>query len=180
MHVVVAGQGYMGLPLAVRAAEVGHRVLGYDVDHHRVQRITAGHSYVEDVASTRLRAVPDSGASYATIDATAPAGFDIAVITVPTPLRDGVFDLTHVESCLHTVGGHLRPARPFEKTPKVVSGIDAPSLDMIKGFYDGLVRTTAPVSAPEVAEPTMLIENTFRHVNIALVTIWPCSPSLSA
>jgi nucleoside-diphosphate-sugar epimerase len=32
MHVVIAGQGYVGLPLAVRAAEVGHRVIGYDVD----------------------------------------------------------------------------------------------------------------------------------------------------
>ncbi len=44
-----------------------------------------------------------------TADVTALAGFDIAVITVPTPLRDGVPDLTYVESCLHTVGAHLRP-----------------------------------------------------------------------
>lgn len=46
MQIVVAGQGYVGLPLAVRAAEVGHRVVGYDVDPHRVQRLTAGQSYV--------------------------------------------------------------------------------------------------------------------------------------
>ncbi|MFI7174828.1 hypothetical protein [Streptomyces spororaveus] len=42
MHVVIAGQRHVGLPLAVRAAEVGHRVLGHDVDRHRVQQITAG------------------------------------------------------------------------------------------------------------------------------------------
>ncbi|MFI1294170.1 hypothetical protein ACH4VM_38230 [Streptomyces sp. NPDC020792] len=53
MHVVVAGQGYVGLPLAVRAAEVGHRVVGYDVDPYRVQQIAAGQSYVEDVASAQ-------------------------------------------------------------------------------------------------------------------------------
>ncbi|MFF4578393.1 hypothetical protein ACFY15_08335 [Streptomyces sp. NPDC001373] len=99
----------MGLPLAVRTAEVGHRVLGHDVDRHRVQQITAGQSYVEDVASARLPTVLDSGAYSVTADATALAGFDIAVITVPTPLRDGVPDLTYVESCLHTVGAHLRP-----------------------------------------------------------------------
>ncbi|MFF1316220.1 hypothetical protein ACFVZL_36190, partial [Streptomyces sp. NPDC058320] len=32
MQIVVAGQGYVGLPLAVRAVEVGHRVIGYDVN----------------------------------------------------------------------------------------------------------------------------------------------------
>ncbi|MET9695148.1 hypothetical protein ABZY81_43450 [Streptomyces sp. NPDC006514] len=42
MQIVVAGQGYVGLPLAVRAAEVGHRVVGYDVDPHRVQQLDAG------------------------------------------------------------------------------------------------------------------------------------------
>ncbi|MFJ2397406.1 hypothetical protein ACIOTI_32250 [Streptomyces sp. NPDC087843] len=68
MKIVVAGQGYVGLPLAVRAAEVGHRVVGYDVDPHRVQQLTAGQSYVRDVASARLCAVLDSGAYSATAD----------------------------------------------------------------------------------------------------------------
>lgn len=104
MQIVVPGQGYVGLPLAVRAAEVGHRVVGYDVDTHRVQQLTAGQSYVDDVASCRLRAVLDSGAYSATADAAALAGFDLAVITVPTPLRHGVADLTYVESCARTLG----------------------------------------------------------------------------
>lgn len=109
MDVVVAGQGYVGLPLAVRAAEVGHRVVGYDVDQHRIKQLTASESYVEDVASSRLRAVLDSGAYSATDDACALAGFDIAVITVPTPLRDGVPDLSYVESCAWMLGESLRP-----------------------------------------------------------------------
>lgn len=218
MHVVVAGQGYVGLPLAVRAAEVGHRVVGYDVDPHRVRQITAGESYVEDVTSARLRAVLDSGAYSVTAEAAALPRFDIAVITVPTPLRDGVPDLNYVESCAQTLGEHLCPGAtvvlesttypgttdelmtpilekasgliagadfhvgfsperidpgnrswPFERTPKVVSGIDAASLDVVQGFYDSVVETTVPVSGTKVAELTKLIENTFRHVNIALV-----------
>ncbi|WP_415924775.1 hypothetical protein [Streptomyces sp. AK08-01B] len=44
--VVVAGQGYVRLPRAVRAAEVGHGVVGYDVGPHRVQQLAAGQSYV--------------------------------------------------------------------------------------------------------------------------------------
>ncbi|MEU7322685.1 nucleotide sugar dehydrogenase [Streptomyces griseoviridis] len=218
MQIVVAGQGYVGLPLAVRAAEVGHRVVGYDVDAHRVQQLAAGESYVEDVASSRLRAVLDSGVYSASADAAGLAGFDIAVITVPTPLRDGVPDLTYVESCARTLGKHLRPGATvvlesttypgtteellvpilekasglkggvdflagfsperiapgnkqwsFDGTPKVVSGIDARSLDVIKGFYDGIFQTTVPVSGTRVAELAKLIENAFRLVNISMI-----------
>ncbi|MCX4970077.1 nucleotide sugar dehydrogenase [Streptomyces sp. NBC_00654] len=218
MQIVVAGQGYVGLPLAVRAAEVGHRVIGYDVDAHRIQQLAAGHSYVEDVTSARLRAVLDSRDYSATTDASALAGFDIAVITVPTPLRDGVPDLSYIETCARTLGEHLRPGATvvlesttypgcteellvpilekasglwagddflagfsperiapgnkrwsFDGTPKVVSGIDAKSLNVIKGFYDGIFQTTVPVSGPKVAELAKLLENTFRLVNISLM-----------
>src|SRR5207249_6295396 len=54
-------------------------------------------------------------------------------------------------------------------TPKVVSGIDASSLAMVRGFYDELVERTVPVAGTKEAELTKLLENTFRHVNIALV-----------
>ncbi|MGW8490268.1 NAD(P)-binding domain-containing protein [Streptomyces sp. NPDC055886] len=108
MQIVVAGQGYVGLPLAARAAEVGHRVVGHDVDSHRVQQLTLGESYVEDVASGRLRAVLDSAAYRPTANAAALPPYDITVTTVPTPLRDGAPDLTYVESCAQALREHLR------------------------------------------------------------------------
>ncbi|MFE3578094.1 nucleotide sugar dehydrogenase [Streptomyces vinaceus] len=218
MKVVVAGQGYVGLPLAVRAAERGHSVVGYDVDQHRTKQLAAGESFVQDVTSVQLRAVLDSGAYRATADADALAGgYDIAVITVPTPLRHGAPDLSFVESCARTLGEHLRqgatvvlestsypgttrellvpileeasglragdflagfsperitPGSPrfsFAETPKLVSGIDAKSLDAIRGFYDTVFDITVPVSRPEVAEMAKLLENTFRLVNISMI-----------
>ncbi|MFN8017693.1 MAG: hypothetical protein U0P45_06185 [Acidimicrobiales bacterium] len=57
----------------------------------------------------------------------------------------------------------------LETTPKVVSGIDEASLAIVKGFYDDIVVRTVPVRSPKEAELTKLLENTFRHVNIALV-----------
>jgi UDP-N-acetyl-D-glucosamine dehydrogenase len=57
----------------------------------------------------------------------------------------------------------------LENTPKVVAGIDARSLEAVRGFYDLLVDRTVPVSGTREAELTKLLENTFRHVNIALV-----------
>ncbi|HEV2310347.1 MAG TPA: nucleotide sugar dehydrogenase, partial [Acidimicrobiia bacterium] len=57
----------------------------------------------------------------------------------------------------------------FAKTPKVVSGIDEASLARVEAFYGGLVERTVPVGGTREAELTKLLENTFRHVNIALV-----------
>ncbi|MFI0220635.1 hypothetical protein [Streptomyces lydicus] len=79
------------------------------MDTDRIKPLTADDSYVEDVTSSRLRAVLDSGAYSATADAAALAGFDIAVITVPAPLRDGAPDLTYIEACAQTLGEHLGP-----------------------------------------------------------------------
>lgn len=218
MRVVIAGQGYVGLPLAVRAAEAGHHVVGYDVDERRVKRLAVGESYVEDIPDARLRAVLDSGAYRPTIEPRDCAGFDTAVITVPTPLRDGVPDLSFIETSARMLARYLRPgttvvlesttypgttqellgplleegsgltAGPdfrlgysperidpgntvwhLENTPKVVSGIDAASLKAVGGFYASLVETVVPVSGCKEAELTKLLENTFRHVNIALV-----------
>ena len=57
----------------------------------------------------------------------------------------------------------------FVRTPKVVSGLTPESLEAVQAFYDRLVERTVPVSTTRAAELTKLLENTFRHVNIALV-----------
>src|SRR4030095_11999869 len=42
-------------------------------------------------------------------------------------------------------------------------------LERVAAFYGTVVERTVPVSDPKVAELAKLMENTFRHVNIALV-----------
>jgi len=217
-RVVVVGQGYVGLPLAMRAVEAGHRVVGYDADEARASRLAGGDSFVEDVPSDVLEAALRSGRYEVTADPDLCAAFDVAVITVPTPLREGIPDLSYIESATTELGRHVRrgctvvlesttypgtteelvgpaleaashlkpgvdfhlgysPERidpgnrqwTFRTTPKVVSGIDEASLAAVKAFYDTLVDRTVPVSGTREAELTKLLENTFRHVNIALV-----------
>jgi UDP-N-acetyl-D-glucosamine dehydrogenase len=56
-----------------------------------------------------------------------------------------------------------------ENTPKVVSGIDEMSLKAVEAFYSTVVERTVPVTSCKEAELAKLLENTFRHVNIALV-----------
>ena len=54
-------------------------------------------------------------------------------------------------------------------TPKVVGGIDADSQTVAVDLYGSIVDRVVPVSSPEVAEASKLLENIFRSVNIALV-----------
>ncbi|WCO65848.1 nucleotide sugar dehydrogenase [Iamia majanohamensis] len=215
---VVMGQGYVGLPLALRAVEVGYDVVGFEVDPRRVQELARGASYVEDVGDDRLQAALGSGRYHPTGDAARLADFDVAVITVPTPLRERLPDLSFVEAAADELGRAARPGctvvlesttypgtteevvgsriqersglRPgadfhlgysperidpgnptwtFERTPKVVSGVDARSLAAVEDLYGRLVERTVAVSGPKEAEMCKLLENTFRHVNIALV-----------
>src|SRR5579875_527167 len=216
--VAVLGQGYVGLPLALRAVEVGYEVVGYDTDPGRVKLLEAGESYVEDVPAGELETALNSGRFKPAHSPRELAGFDVALITVPTPLKEGVPDLSYIEGAGQELAPHLRPGalvvlesttypgtteellagllesssglRPGEdfhlgyspervdpgnryfslvNTPKVVSGVGEASLRAVKDFYETLVERTVPVPRPREAELAKLIENTFRHVNIALV-----------
>jgi UDP-N-acetyl-D-glucosamine dehydrogenase len=69
--VVVVGLGYVGLPLAMRAAEVGHQVVGYDTDEARVKLLEAGESYIEDVPSGDLMQALEGGRFRASTDSAA-------------------------------------------------------------------------------------------------------------
>lgn len=53
--------------------------------------------------------------------------------------------------------------------PKVVGGIDRPSLDAAVALYGSAIDHIVPVGSLEVAESSKLLENIFRAVNIALV-----------
>ncbi|MCB1038148.1 MAG: hypothetical protein KDA94_01245, partial [Acidimicrobiales bacterium] len=59
--VAVIGQGYVGLPLAVRAAEQGYEVIGYDLDRGRIAALAEGRSFIEDIPDDRLRPILDDG-----------------------------------------------------------------------------------------------------------------------
>jgi UDP-N-acetyl-D-glucosamine dehydrogenase len=80
----VIGLGYVGLPLAVAFASEGCDVIGVDVDPRKVEAITAGRSYIEDVPSEKLAELSDrihSTTRYARL-----AKADAVLICVPTPL----------------------------------------------------------------------------------------------
>jgi UDP-N-acetyl-D-glucosamine dehydrogenase len=217
-RVVVIGQGYVGLPLAMRAVDVGYEVIGVDRDDRRVKQLEGAVSYVEDISSEKLAAALDSGRYQPCHDYSATAEFDVCIIAVPTPLSDGVPDLSHIADAARSVAPYLARDRTvilesttypgtteellgplleagsglsageefflgysperidpgnrhwrLENTPKVVAGVDARSLARVQDFYASLVQRTVAVSSVRTAELTKLLENTYRHVNVALV-----------
>jgi UDP-N-acetyl-D-glucosamine dehydrogenase len=84
MAIGVVGLGYVGLPLVVAFAQAGEQVIAVDIDQRKVEAITLGNSYVEDIPSELLRSVlPNVRASrdYAPL-----ADAEAILICVPTPL----------------------------------------------------------------------------------------------
>ncbi|MEE6308407.1 nucleotide sugar dehydrogenase [Plantactinospora veratri] len=105
---VVVGQGYVGLPLAVAAVESGLDVVGLDLDTDRIKRLGSGESFVEDISDQRLGAALATGRYLPTSDYADARDFDVCVISVPTPLRDGVPDLSYVEQAGAALAPYLR------------------------------------------------------------------------
>jgi UDP-N-acetyl-D-glucosamine dehydrogenase len=96
--VSVIGLGYAGLPLAMAFADAGFRVLGVDVNPHRVEELNRGESPVEDVTTERLRGHVAAGRFRASADYADLAGADTITISVPTPLGPGHLpDLSYIE-----------------------------------------------------------------------------------
>src|SRR5687767_10833307 len=108
-RVVVIGQGYVGLPLAMRAVEVGHEVVGIDLDGSRVERLSSGRSYVEDITDAEVKAALDSGRFRPSTEPASAQDFDVAVVTVQTPLSEGVPDLTYIETAMASLAPWVRP-----------------------------------------------------------------------
>ena len=57
----------------------------------------------------------------------------------------------------------------FKNTPKVISGINNVSTEKIQSFYESIIDKTVLVKGTKEAEMVKLLENTYRHVNIALI-----------
>ena|SRR5437870_7811004 len=59
LKVGIIGCGYVGLPLALRFAEAGHSVLGFDTDPAKIKKLNQGQTYIEHFR------VPRSSSSFA-------------------------------------------------------------------------------------------------------------------
>jgi nucleotide sugar dehydrogenase len=216
-RIAVIGQGYVGLSLACGAAVAGFDVIGFDVDQQRVEQLREGLLCVPGVLASVFQGGMSSGRITFTTEAKRLGDADIIVVCVPTPLRDGVPDLSYVERACKEVAVHLTAGRliilesttypgtteqlvrpllelsgladgegfllaysperidpgnqefGLRNTPRIVGGTSDLATELAGAFYGQVVDKVVPVSSAHAAEMAKLLENTFRHVNIALV-----------
>lgn len=215
--VVVVGQGYVGLPMALRAAEAGHKVTGLDLNEAMVANLNKSVSHIDDVSDADLARGLEQGFT-ATTDAACIADADVVVVCVPTPLSpDGGPDLGAVRGAAKAIGAHVTPGTlcilesttypgtteedfaplvlgdkyelgkdvlvafsperidpgnakyGVQNTPKVVGGMTPEATEKAHDFYASFIDTVVKAKGAKEAEMAKLLENTFRHVNIALV-----------
>jgi hypothetical protein len=112
---VVGGGGYVGLGYAVCLAELGHDVVGLDIDAERVERLNSGESPLFEAGLTPLlhRGLTAGRLRFTTDYAEALCGAEFVLLCTGTPsLSDGEADLRQVRSAATAIGAHLQPDKP--------------------------------------------------------------------
>ena len=109
LRVGIIGCGYVGLPLALRFAEAGHRVTGFDTDPNKVQKLNHGQSYIQHIPNSKVQQFVQSRHFNATTDFSRLTEADAILICVPTPLdQRREPDLSYVENTAKSIRPHLR------------------------------------------------------------------------
>jgi UDP-N-acetyl-D-glucosamine dehydrogenase len=145
-------------------ARPGFDVVGLEVDEQRAQRLAAGDSYIEDVPTTCCGAALSRGYR-ATADPWDLAGFDSAVIFLPTPLAQGAPDLSYIEDAGRALAPHLRERRlvVLESTtyPGTTEELLAPSWKQALASRSVLTSCSAtPRSGSTPGNPNYGLQNT--------------------
>jgi UDP-N-acetyl-D-glucosamine dehydrogenase len=108
--IAVIGQGYVGLPLAITAAEAGFFVVGIDIDSEKVNLLSKGVSTVEDVSNERLLVQLQSKNYTVSTEFDVISGVEIILICVPTPLDSNQKpDLSYVKNSVEQIADYLKP-----------------------------------------------------------------------
>lgn len=110
----IVGLGYVGLPLMLRFAEVGYRVLGFDIDQSKVSALNVGHSYIEHIDAAKIVEARGRGFE-ATTDFSRAGEADALILCVPTPLNK------YREPDISFIINTIEALEPFLRKGQVVS-----------------------------------------------------------
>jgi len=150
----IVGLGYVGLPLAIRFAEVGYRVLGFDIAAEKVAKLNAGESLIEHISDAAVRKMRDAGFE-ATCDFSRTPEADALILCVPTPLNKyREPDLSFVLDTVENLAPHMRSGQVMSLESTTYPGTTdeelAPRLEA-RGFTIG--ETAFLVYSPEREDP---------------------------
>ena len=105
-NLAVIGLGYVGLPLAIEAANNKLKVAGYDINESVVDSLNKSSSHVEDITDKVLQDALSKD-FLITTDSSVLGESEFIVISVPTPLTDYQPDLSYVEAATKSISENL-------------------------------------------------------------------------
>lgn len=123
MRISVIGCGYLGAVHAASMAELGHDVVGLDVDRGKIDKLARGTApFVEADLPELLQKHTGTGRLRFTTDAAEIADAQIHFVGVGTPQLDGrlAADMTYVDQAIDTIIDHAKA--PIDGEPVLVAG----------------------------------------------------------
>ena len=103
----VIGLGYVGLPLAIEAANSKLKVVGYDINESLVTNLNNSTSHVEDISNNQLSNSLEKDLIFTSYSGILGES-EYIVISVPTPLTDYQPDLSFVEAATKSIAENLQ------------------------------------------------------------------------
>ncbi|HWY57536.1 MAG TPA: nucleotide sugar dehydrogenase [Terriglobales bacterium] len=148
LSISIFGLGYVGSVTAACLADMGHRVMGVDVNPAKVEMLDSGRSPIIEKGMSELVAETNKACRlHATTDANAAVlGSDVSFLCVGTPsLPSGKLDLSHVEHVAGEVGAALKAKKSHHLVvlrSTVLSGttesVVIPALESSSGLRAGV------------------------------------------
>lgn len=138
----IVGLGYVGIPLALAALRKGIKVIGFDIDQHRVDDLNAGKCAIKHIPMDLIVEGVKTGSFVATTDFERMAEPDALLIAVPTPLtKHREPDLSYVVKTTEAIGKKLRKGQlvVLESTtyPGTTDEVMRPILEKATGLKSG-------------------------------------------
>lgn len=166
----VIGTGYLGATHAAAMAEMGHDVVGVDVDPDKVAALNSGQApFFEPELDQLLRRQLDSGRLRFTTDTSEASGAAIHFICVGTPQTVGsnAADISCVQAAVDALA-------PLLTSPALVVGKSTVPVGTATGLAERL-RTLAPVGSgahlawnPEFLREGFAVDDTLRPDRIVI------------
>jgi UDP-N-acetyl-D-glucosamine dehydrogenase len=166
LKVAIFGQGYVGLTLSIAASQVGHKIIGFDINKNLIADLLNGSTYVPGIGPKKLSELIKSGHYLPTHDFSEVQGAEILILAVPTPLDDVRNpDLTLLKSATELIAqkfaNNALIVNESTSYPGTLRNVIKPILDKSKLALFQLA------SAPERVDPgnnKWMLENTPRVI----------------
>jgi|TARA_B110000879_G_C11174205_1_gene515100 UDP-N-acetyl-D-glucosamine dehydrogenase len=104
----IIGMGYVGIPLFLRFAAEGYKVIGFDIDKEKVEMLNRGESYIKHVKSRDIKQAITNGFE-SSFNLEKIFDVDAVILCLPTPLNeDNSPDLSYIINSMDAIKPYLR------------------------------------------------------------------------